>query len=62
MGRLLTEFALTEYFDLVVTSFDILRPKPYPDALLKILEFFEIESHVTPDEIGPADRSASMSC
>ena len=45
MDRLLTEFALTEYFDLVVTAFDILRPKPYPDALLKILEFFDIESH-----------------
>lgn len=45
MDRLLTEFALTEYFDLVVTSIDILRPKPYPDALLKILEYFGIESH-----------------
>jgi HAD superfamily hydrolase (TIGR01509 family) len=45
MSRLLTEFALTEYFDLVVTSFDIRRPKPYPDALLKILDHFGIEPH-----------------
>ena len=45
MNRLLAEFALTEYFDLVVTSFDIRRPKPYPDALLKILDHFGIQAH-----------------
>jgi phosphoglycolate phosphatase len=45
MNRLLSEFALTEYFDLVVTSFDIRRPKPYPDALFKILDHFGIEAH-----------------
>lgn len=42
MNRLLSEFGLTGRFDLVVTSFDIQRPKPYPDALLKILEHFDI--------------------
>ena len=45
MNRLLTEFGLAEYFDLVVTSIDILHPKPYPDALLKILDYFNIEPH-----------------
>jgi HAD superfamily hydrolase (TIGR01509 family) len=45
MERLLTEFDLTQYFDLVVTSVDILHPKPYPDALLKILEHFDIEPY-----------------
>jgi HAD superfamily hydrolase (TIGR01549 family) len=45
MNRLLAEFALTEYFDLVVTSFDILRPKPYPDSLFKILDHFSIKPH-----------------
>jgi phosphoglycolate phosphatase len=45
MKRLLAEFGLTEYFDLVVTSFDIRRPKPYPDALFKILDHFGIEAH-----------------
>jgi HAD superfamily hydrolase (TIGR01549 family) len=45
MNRLLAEFALTEFFDLVVTSFDIRRPKPYPDSLFKILEHFGIEAH-----------------
>jgi len=42
MDRLLAEFNLTDQFDLVVTSYDIPRPKPYPDALLKILSFFNI--------------------
>ena len=45
MNGLLTEFGLAEYFDLVVTSIDILHPKPYPDALLKILDYFNIEPH-----------------
>lgn len=45
MNRLLSAFALTQYFDLVVTSMDILRPKPHPDSLLKILEYFDIEPH-----------------
>ncbi len=45
MNRLLAEFNLTEHFDLVVTSFDIPRPKPYPDALLKILSYFNIVPH-----------------
>jgi HAD superfamily hydrolase (TIGR01509 family) len=42
MDRLLAEFNLTEQFDLVVTSFDIPRPKPHPDSLLKILSYFKI--------------------
>ncbi len=45
MNRLLAEFALTHYFDLVVTSVDIRRPKPYPDSLIKILEHFSIAAH-----------------
>ena len=45
MNRLLAEFNLTEQFDLVVTSFDIPRPKPYPDSLLKILSYFNIVPH-----------------
>ena len=42
MGRLLAEFNLDGYFDLVVTSSDVLRPKPHPDALLRILEYFDL--------------------
>ena len=45
MDRLLAEFNLTEQFDLVVTSFDIPRPKPHPDSLLKILSYFKILPH-----------------
>ena len=45
MDRLLAEFDLAEKFDLVVTSFDIPRPKPHPDSLLKILSHFNIVPH-----------------
>ncbi len=44
MDRLLSEFELSDFFDLVVTSVDIRHPKPHPDALFKILEYFDIES------------------
>ena len=44
MDRLLAEFKLKEYFDLVVTSVDIPRPKPHPDMLLKVLSHFGITS------------------
>jgi phosphoglycolate phosphatase len=33
---------LTGYFDIVVSSLDVARPKPHPDSLLKILDFFSI--------------------
>jgi phosphoglycolate phosphatase len=40
MNRLLAEFNLEGYFDLVVTSSDVAQPKPSPDVLLKILHYF----------------------
>ncbi len=40
--QLLTEFGLVDYFDLVVTSSDVRRPKPHPEALLKVLDFFNL--------------------
>lgn len=43
MDRLLREFGLADRFDLVVTSLDVERPKPYPDALFKILSRFRVE-------------------
>ncbi len=43
ISRLLSEYNLTEYFDIVVSTFDVARPKPYPDSLVKILEHFKIE-------------------
>jgi len=47
MDRVLSEYGLEEYFDLVVSSNDVDRPKPYPDPLIKILEHFEIEAYNT---------------
>lgn len=40
MGGLLAEFGLTEYFDLVVTAWDVANPKPHPEPLLKVLDHF----------------------
>jgi len=65
VGRLLAAFNLDGYFDLVVTSSDVMRPKPHPDALLKILHYFGLEPYQTiyigdsqVDEM--AARSAAM--
>jgi len=43
MDRLLREFGLADRFDLVVTSRDVERPKPFPDPLFKILSRFGVE-------------------
>jgi phosphoglycolate phosphatase-like HAD superfamily hydrolase len=40
---LLKKFKLENYFDLVVSSLDVKRPKPFPDQLIKILDYFEID-------------------
>ncbi|MGD9303508.1 MAG: HAD-IA family hydrolase [Desulfobacterales bacterium] len=45
VNGLLHEFGLNGYFDLVITSTDVKLPKPNPDPLLKILEYFQIEAH-----------------
>jgi phosphoglycolate phosphatase len=47
MDRLLAEYNLNGYFDLVVTSSDVARPKPHPEALLKILNYFDLEPDQT---------------
>lgn len=44
MQRVLREHTLEMEFDLVVSAQDVARPKPHPDSLLKILEYFEIEA------------------
>ncbi|MGD8521001.1 MAG: HAD-IA family hydrolase [Desulfobacterales bacterium] len=44
VNGLLHEFGLNGYFDLVITSTDVKLPKPNPDPLLKILEYFQIEA------------------
>ena len=45
MDRLLAEFDLDGYFDLVVTSSDVKQPKPHPEVLLKILDHFGLAPH-----------------
>lgn len=47
MNRLLAEFDLDDFFDLVVTASDVERPKPHPDVLLKISDHFK----VSPQEV-----------
>jgi HAD superfamily hydrolase (TIGR01509 family) len=46
MAAVLETHGLSGAFDLVVTSADVVRPKPAPDMLLKVLETFGL----TPDE------------
>jgi len=38
---LLFFFSMKKYFDFIVTSKDVSRPKPYPDGLLKIISHFD---------------------
>lgn len=40
MKPLLETYGLSDYFELVVTAKDVQHPKPAPDALLKILDYF----------------------
>jgi phosphoglycolate phosphatase len=42
MNRVLLEHGLLGYFDLVVSSLDVKRPKPHPESLLKILSHFRL--------------------
>jgi phosphoglycolate phosphatase len=42
IGKVLEWHGLTGYFDIVVSSLDVANPKPHPDPILKILEFFGI--------------------
>ncbi len=43
MQGVLTAFGLENSFDLVVTAADVPRPKPFPDMLLRVLEYFKAE-------------------
>lgn len=42
MPRVLAEFDLKDHFDMVVTALDVENPKPHPEELLKILEYFRL--------------------
>jgi len=47
MNKVLAVHGIEKYFDLVVTALDVSRPKPHPDPLLRVLEYFD----VAPDEM-----------
>ena len=44
MAAVLDTFELRPHFDLVVTALDVERPKPHPEALLKILAGFGVRA------------------
>lgn len=44
MPAVLDTFGLRRHFDLVVTALDVKRPKPHPEALLRILAHFGVRA------------------
>ena len=42
IGDVLETHGLKGFFDIVVSSLDVENPKPHPEALLKILDFFHL--------------------
>ncbi len=47
MRKVLARHGIERYFDLVVTAMDVPRPKPFPDPLLKVMDYFSL----SPDEM-----------
>ena len=43
IGRVLEVHGLKDDFELVVSALDVPRPKPYPDPLLKVTDYFNIQ-------------------
>ena len=43
IGKVLELNGLSSYFDIVVSSLDVENPKPHPEPVFKILNFFRIE-------------------
>ena len=42
IGSVLEAFELTSFFDIVISSLDVSRPKPHPESIIKILDYFSI--------------------
>ena len=42
IGDVLETHGIKVYFDIVVSSLDVEKPKPHPEALFKILDFFQL--------------------
>jgi phosphoglycolate phosphatase len=45
MGLVLKEHGLEGQFDLVVGALDVPKPKPHPDMLIKVLDYFGVAAH-----------------
>ena len=62
MDRVLIEHGLTVFFDLVVTASDVNRPKPDPEPLVKIIEYFSLKpQHMIYVGDSALDESAAKS-
>lgn len=44
MDMIIEDFGLAGYFECVMTAGQVVNPKPHPEPLLKVLEYFGIES------------------
>ena len=42
IGKVLQSNGLSEFFDIVVSSLDVQNPKPHPESIYKILDFFNL--------------------
>jgi HAD superfamily hydrolase (TIGR01509 family) len=42
IGEVLKTHGLTAFFDIVVSSLDVEHPKPHPESLFRILDFFRV--------------------
>lgn len=42
IGVVLNRYGLSGFFDLVVSSLDVENPKPHPESIFKILDFFRL--------------------
>ena len=42
IGKVLEVNGLSSYFDIVVSSLDVRNPKPHPESIFKILDFFRL--------------------
>lgn len=42
IGTVLERYGISGYFDIVVSSLDVKNPKPHPECIFKILDFFEL--------------------
>ncbi len=42
IGTVLESNGLTDFFDIVVSSLDVQNPKPHPEAIYRILDYFQV--------------------